>query len=320
MNGQQAIRLDGLTKTFGKGSRQVKAVNDIELAVEPGQVYGFLGPNGAGKTTTIRLLLGLIRPTSGQAFIFGQDVNRHPEVLRRVGALVEGATFYNFLSAYDNLAVLARTANDFRPERIVSLLAEVGLAGRADRRVNGYSTGMKQRLGIAAAMLSDPELVILDEPTNGLDPAGIQEMRGFIRDLAEGRGKTVFLSSHLLREVEQTCDQVAIINHGEIIRHGAVASLLSGGPALLRLQVTAAEDAARALAPDWPVESVDGWLHVQASTDQSPAIVRRLVAANVDVHQVIVERRTLEDYFLAVTGSPTEVSTGRSLGKEPGDD
>ncbi len=320
MNEQPAIRLAGLTKSFGKGGRQVQAVNEIDLAVEPGQVYGFLGPNGAGKTTTIRLLMGLIHPTRGQAFIFGQDAQQHPEVLKRVGAVVEGAAFYNFLSGYDNLAVLGRTANDFRPERITRLLDQVGLAGRADHQVKGYSTGMKQRLGIAAALLGDPELVILDEPTNGLDPAGIQEMRGFIRELAERQGKTVFLSSHLLGEVEQTCDEVAIINQGEIIRHGAVASLLSGGQTRLRLQVAAPEQAVSVLAPHWPVESVNGWVHAQARPDESPDIVRRLVAANIDVHQVIVERRTLEDYFLDVTRGPAQAFNGLSGPKGHRDD
>jgi ABC-2 type transport system ATP-binding protein len=319
MKGQPAIRLKSLTKTFGKGRTQVQAVDGIDLVVEPGQVYGFLGPNGAGKTTTVRLLMGLIYPTAGQANIFGQDVHRHPAVLGRVGALVEGAAFYNFLSGADNLAVLGRTANDYRPERIGTLLDQVGLAERAGRLVKGYSTGMKQRLGIAAAMLGDPELVLLDEPTNGLDPAGIQEMRGFIRSLTEQEGKTVFLSSHHLSEVEQICDEVAIINHGEIIRHGAVASLLSERQALLRLQVAAIDRAILALSSNWPVEETDGWLQVQASQDESPAIVRKLVGASVDVQQVIFKRLTLEDYFLDATRESVEPSAGPSLPKEGSD-
>ncbi len=301
MQNAPAIHLNGLSKTFGKGKKQVQAVNQIDLTIDAGQVYGFLGPNGAGKSTSIRLLIGLIRPTDGRAYIFGEDVQRNPAVLRRVGALVEGAKFYDFLNGYDNLAVLGRTANDFRPARIAKLLDQVGLAGRAKHQVKGYSTGMKQRLGIAAALLSDPELVILDEPTNGLDPAGIQEMRGFIRALAIDQGKTVFLSSHHLNEVEQICDHVAILNKGQIVRHGDVASLLSVGKAQLRLQVTQTETAAQVLGFRWPVSLVNDWLHVQARPEESADIVKILVDANMEVHQAIIERQTLEEYFLEVT-------------------
>jgi len=301
MDSPPAIQINRLSKTFGRGKNQVRALNQINLTVQAGQVFGFLGPNGAGKTTSIRLLMRLIRPTNGDAHLFGEDVQQNPAVLKRVGALVEGANFYNFLNGYDNLAVLARTANDFRPDRIRMLLEQVGLAGQADRRVKGYSTGMKQRLGIAAALLSEPELVILDEPTNGLDPAGIQEMRGFIRGLTEEQGKTVFLSSHHLNEVEQICDAVAIINKGEIVRQGDVTSLLAIGNAQLRLQVSSAETAARVLGFRWPVTLVDGWLHIQASPEDSPDIIKILVDAELDVHQAIIERQSLEEYFLEVT-------------------
>ena len=202
---------------------------NLDLEIQPGQVYGFLGPNGAGKTTTIRMLMDLVRPTRGVVRIFGQDTHRNSQVLKRVGALVEGASFYSYMSGRDNLVVLAHTANNYCPDRIEFLLEQMELSKSAGQPVSNYSLGMKQRLGIAAALLNDPELVILDEPTNGLDPSGIQAMRSFIRDLAEKDGKTVFLSSHLLHEVEQVCDRVAIIHKGSIVREGIVSELLSGG-------------------------------------------------------------------------------------------
>ncbi len=193
-----AIRVSGLHKQFGRGKRQVKAVQNLELEVKAGQVYGFLGPNGAGKTTTIRMLLDLIRPTSGTAMLFGESVQRNPAVLKRVGALVEGATFYTYLTGRKNLEVLARSGGYYDPKSVQALIEQVGMADRADRRAKGYSTGMKQRMGLAATLLGNPDLIILDEPTNDLDPSGIQEMRLFIRELADKEGKTVFLSSHML--------------------------------------------------------------------------------------------------------------------------
>jgi ABC-2 type transport system ATP-binding protein len=306
LNETAAIQTERLSKTFGRGAARVRAVDGLDLDVPPGQVYGFLGPNGAGKTTTIRMLLSLVRPTGGTARIFGQDVRAHPQVLRRVGALVEQAAFYGCLSARDNLAVLARTANDYCPRRIVELLALVGLDRHAGRQVKGFSTGMRQRLGIAAALLGDPELVILDEPTNGLDPAGIQEMRRLIRDLARVHGKTVFLSSHLLGEVEQVCDRVAILRAGRVVGEGAVSDLLSEG-AQLRVLAAPLERARAILAPNWPA-TADGeeWLAVRAPAADAPRVVRRLSAHDVDVYQVTVQKRTLEDCFMAVTQAEEE--------------
>jgi ABC-2 type transport system ATP-binding protein len=233
-----AIQTQNLSKTFGRGAQAVQALKSIDLEVPTGQVFGFLGPNGAGKTTSIRVLMNLIRPTEGRASIFGQDVQTERQVLKKVGAMVENPTFYGYMNGHDNLVVLARTAGVYDPERTEILLKEVGLGKNAYRPVKGYSLGMKQRLGIAAALLSDPDLLLLDEPTNGLDPAGIQEMRGFIRELAEKYGKTVFICSHLLYEVEQVCDHVAIINKGEIIQQGMVKDLLAAGRTDLRMLVT----------------------------------------------------------------------------------
>ena len=306
MGNVPAIHTEGLTKTYGKGKSRVTAVRNLDLDVECGQVYGFLGPNGAGKTTTIRMLMDLIRPTAGRAEIFGRDV-RAKGALQKVGGLVEGPAVYGYLSARRNLEVLALTANDYHPERIRRLLEQVGLESRAGQQAGSYSMGMKQRLGIAAALLGDPDLVILDEPTNGLDPAGIQEMRGFIRTLAKERGKTVFLSSHLLNEVEQTCDRVAIIHKGELIREGPVKQLLAETASDLRIQAEPADLAEQVLGERWEVsrESAPGdalpWLRVGAPPGESPRVVELLVGRGIRVHQAVIQRQTLESYFLAAT-------------------
>ncbi|MBI5957861.1 MAG: ABC transporter ATP-binding protein [Chloroflexi bacterium] len=308
MSDSVAIRIENLSKTFGLRSfrrkRRVEAVKQLNLEVQAGQVYGFLGPNGAGKTTTIRMLLDLIFPNEGSAFIFGQPVRQRHDVLRRVGAIVEGAMFYNFLSGRKNLEVLARTANQYDPQRIENLLEQVGLTGSAHRRVKGYSTGMKQRLGLAAALLSDPDLLILDEPTNGLDPAGMHEIRQFVRELADKHGKTVFLSSHLLNEIEQVCDRVAIINLGQIVREGSVQELLAG-KSYLRVDAKPLDKAAAVLREHWSVTPNGNWLTVNADYADSPHVVRRLVENQIDVFEVSIQRQSLEEYFLAVVREDT---------------
>lgn len=295
-----AIHLDELNKIFGRGEKAVHAVKDLTLEIESGQVFGFLGPNGAGKTTTIRMMLDLLRPTKGDVHLFGQHIQRRPKVLNRVGALVEDAAFYDFLTGWDNLVVLARTGNYYDATRIDSLLGQVGLVEHADKKVKSFSTGMKQRLGLAAALLSDPDLVVLDEPTNGLDPAGIKEMRLFIRQLADGQGKTVFLSSHNLNEVEQICDRVAIIREGELVREGPVTQLLSVKTQLC-IQASPVEKAADLLREQWPVSVDAEWLTITAGHDDAPYLIRRLVEHNIDVYQAKVERQSLEDFFLLVT-------------------
>lgn len=297
-----AIRLDNLGKTFGRGKKRVDAVRQLSLSVEAGQVFGFLGPNGAGKSTTIRMMMDLIRPSQGEVFLYGRPVQGNYKLMRRVGALVEGATFYNFLTGRKNLEILARSGDCYDPAQIQRLLKQVGMAETADRRVQGYSTGMKQRLGLAAALLNDPDLVVLDEPTNGLDPAGIQDVRHFIRDLAEKQGKTVFLSSHLLSEVEQVCDQVGIINNGRLVQTGKVTELLAA-QSIIRLEVTPLERSLGLLLPTWPVTANGRWLEVQAARESIPTIVNQLVAAEVQVFQVVVQQQSLEALFLAATGA-----------------
>lgn len=296
-----AIQLENVSKTFGRRKKRVEAVRQLSLEVAPGQVFGFLGPNGAGKSTTIRMMMDLIRPSTGNILLYGQPVLNNPSLMRRVGALVEGASFYDFLTGRKNLEILARTRNCYDAARIQTLLAQVGMADRADRKVQGYSTGMKQRLGLAASLLSDPDLVILDEPSNGLDPAGIQDVRLFIRDLAQEQGKTVFLSSHLLGEVEQICDQVGIIHNGRLVQTGNVAELLST-QAIIRLEVAPQERALGLLLPKWPTVANGRWLELQASKQDAPEIVQQLVAADVQLFQVLVQQQSLEDLFLAATG------------------
>lgn len=296
-----AIRTDNLSKVYGRGTNRVQALRNLNLVVSPGQVYGFLGPNGAGKTTTIRLLMNLIDPTDGDVYIFGRHVRREPRILTRAGAIIEDASFYNFLSGYKNLEVLARTRSCYNPDRILALLDQVGLKEHSELSVGGYSTGMKQRLGLAAAILHDPDLLILDEPTKGLDPGGMQETRLFIRELADHHGKTIFLSSHLLNEVEQICDRVAIIQKGKVIREGMVSDLLAGHSEL-RVEATPLDQAANVIGQHWQVIQNDQFLTVSAKREDVPSIVRRLTNHNIDVYQVTSHQQTLEDYFLAVTG------------------
>lgn len=302
------IRLDNVSKTFGRGRKRVEAVRQLSLNVEAGQVFGFLGPNGAGKSTTIRMMMDLIRPSSGEVYLYGRPVRGNYKLMRQVGALVEGASFYNFLTGRKNLEILARSGDCYDSAHLQRLIKQVGMADAADRKVQGYSTGMKQRLGLAAALLNDPDLVVLDEPTNGLDPAGIQDVRYFIRDLVEKQGKTVFLSSHLLSEVEQVCDQVGIINNGRLVQTGNVTELLSAQSSI-RLEVTPLDRSLGLLLPAWPVTANGRWLEVQAPRDAIPTIVNQLVAAEVQVFQVVVQQQSLEALFLAATAVPeTEAS------------
>jgi ABC-2 type transport system ATP-binding protein len=298
------LELSGLSKTYGGRRKAVPAVRNVSLSVRAGEVYGFLGPNGAGKSTTIRMLLSLISPTAGEVRLFGHDISRDRSPLRRVGSLVDGGAFYPFLSGRKNLEVLAKTHGS-AGENIDALLDQVGLARDAKRKVKGYSTGMRQRLGVAAALLHDPELVILDEPVNGLDAAGIQEMRTLIRRLAAEGGKTVFLSSHLLHEVQQVCDRVAIISRGEIVRESTIEDLLrhDGG---LRVEAAPLALARAALEARWKVEEDGAALRVAATRDEAPDVARRLVGAGVEIFGLAADQRNLEEVFLSITATETD--------------
>lgn len=304
------IETEGLTKIFGRLRGLKLAVDHINFRVEPGQVYGFLGPNGAGKSTTIRMLLNLMHASEGKALVFGEDPRKKPEILLRVGSLVEGASFYPYLRGWDNLKVIGNSRGGFDESRAKQLLQFVGLVGSERVRVKAYSTGMKQRLGIAAALLTNPDLVILDEPTNGMDPAGIREMRQFIRDLAHKYNKTVFLTSHLLSEVQQTSDRVAIINKGRIIVEGQIDELLNQEEQLAA-EVDSIDKAKTALQERWQVvaSAEPNKLHINASRNDTPSIVRRLVEQNVDIFSITPVRQSLEDYFLEVIGEDTPHAT-----------
>jgi ABC-type multidrug transport system ATPase subunit len=290
------IETSELSKRYGE---QIVAVDELTMRVRRGEVYGFLGPNGAGKTTTLRMLLGLVRPTSGSALVLGAAPGS-PESLARLGALIESPTFYPFLSGRDNLRVLAHYSQT--PEtKIEPVLEEVDLAARARDRFATYSLGMKQRLGIAAALLKDPELLILDEPTNGMDPAGMAEMRSFIRGLGRGK-RTVLLSSHLMTEVEQICDRVGVISRGALVGEGTVDELR--GREGLWVRVEPLEHAERLLATLRSVEHVarfDGGLRIAADPAAAPMINRALVQAGLAVGELRPERASLEKVFLELT-------------------
>jgi ABC-2 type transport system ATP-binding protein len=295
---ENLVATTNLTKRYGEHL----AVDGVNLTVRGGEVYGFLGPNGAGKTTTLRMLLGLIRPTAGAARVLGTTPG-HPRALARIGMLIEAPAFYPYLSGADNLRVVARYARV--PEsRVPEVLRTVHLDRRAGDRFGTYSLGMKQRLGVAAALLKDPELLILDEPTNGLDPAGMADMRTLIRELGQG-DRTVVLSSHLLGEVQQVCDRVGIISHGRLLREGTVAELRGHGA--LQLQVDQRERARelseRLVGADHVTVTDDGFLHLNTEQDKAAWINRELVNAGIDVHELRWADRTLEEIFFETTST-----------------
>jgi ABC-type multidrug transport system ATPase subunit len=292
---EHIVITNGLTKRYGDHL----AVDGVGLTVRRGEVYGFLGPNGAGKTTTLRMLLGLVRPTGGEATVLGRPPGA-PGALARIGALVEGPGFYPYLSGRDNLRVLARYAglDDVAVEAALEL---VDLTGRGSDRFRSYSLGMKQRLGVAAALLGRPELLILDEPTNGLDPAGMADMRELIRTLAD-QGRTVLLSSHLLGEVQQLCDRVGVIAAGRLLAESTVADVRGEAGLLVRgAPLSAARAVAERVVGADRVSVVDGAVRLSAGAGQVPELTRALVQAGVAVHEVSPRERTLEDVFFALT-------------------
>src|SRR5437879_6402148 len=297
-----AVETHGLTKRYSTG---VLAVDGLDLRVRSGEVYGFLGPNGAGKTTTLRLLSGLLHPTSGTAIVAGAAPGS-PASLARMGAMVETPAFYPYLSGRDNLRVVARYAS-VSASRIEPVLKLVDLTDRARHKFKTYSTGMKQRLGVAAALLKAPDLLILDEPTSGLDPQGTIEMRALIKELKQG-GRTVLLSSHLLNEVELTCDRVGVIAKGQLVAEGTVDDLAArSGGRTLRIRATPLEQAQRLLESLLPeqVRVIDGSLILNVDPAQAASINRRLVSEGIDVSELRVDEQSLEDVFLQLTETPT---------------
>jgi ABC-2 type transport system ATP-binding protein len=295
------IEVRGLTKHFG----EVVAVDGVDLTVESGDVYGYLGPNGAGKTTSLRMMLGLIRPTAGSVGLFGRDPLLGVAALEGVAGFVEEPRFYPYLTGRKNLALLAAFDGGEAATRIDEVLAVVELSDRAGDRVGGYSHGMRQRLGIAAALLRDPQLLLLDEPTTGLDPGGMRDMRLLVRRLAEG-GITVLLSSHQLGEVEEMCNRVAIVRSGRIVYEGGLAELRSSAPGAYRLRVT---DPQRALAicraqpgvHDPQLTEAGGEIAMVADERAVGDLSVALVGAGLAITALVPRSPTLEDLFFKFT-------------------
>jgi ABC-2 type transport system ATP-binding protein len=297
MENTTIVETHSLTKRYGSG---VLAVNSVDMSVRRGEVYGFLGPNGAGKTTTLRMLVGLIRPTSGTANVAGHTPGS-PAGLARIGALIESPGFYPYMSGRENLEVVADLAS-VGQKRVDEVLDMVELTSRARRKFGTYSTGMKQRLGVAGALLKDPDLLILDEPSNGLDPQGMAEMRKLIKDIAQG-GRTVLLSSHLLGEVEQICDRVGVISGGRLVIQSTVQDLLGEKGVLVRAQPSerAGEVLTRMFGPEAVVRE-DGFFHLKTDPGQSVEINRQLMASGIGVSELRPYERSLEDVFFQLTG------------------
>ena len=288
------IDIRGLTKTYGT----VKALDGLTLSIPRGGVYGVLGPNGAGKSTLFRALLGLIRPTAGDATLMGGRIG-DPATMRRMGSMIETPRFPPFLTARQVLEWLARAHGGVSKAEIAAWLDRVGLTEAADRSVRGFSVGMMQRLGVAAALMTKPELVILDEPTSGMDPPGIQEMRALIRGLADNDGVTVILASHQLQEVQRVCDRVAILNRGKVVAEGRVSELTASGERL-RLVVT---PLARAMVVLGDRAVLDGEaLLATVPRAEGPAVIRALVEAGVDIEEARWVGADLEQVFMSETG------------------
>jgi ABC-2 type transport system ATP-binding protein len=297
-----AISVQGLTKRFG----DVLAVDRLSFEVGPGTVTGFLGPNGAGKTTTLRMLLGLVAPTSGTATIDGRPYRELADPLRRVGAVLEAGGFHPGRSARDHLRVLAKAAG-LPAGRVGEVLEQVGLAAAGRRRVGGFSLGMRQRLGLAAALLGDPEVLILDEPANGLDPEGVHWLRGLVRGLAD-QGRTVLISSHLLAEVAQTIDRVVIIDRGRLVAQSTLADLTAGGDRTVRVRTPQPEALRDLLVARGATVTLDGPDRLVAGGVTTEQVGQAAAAGGVVLHEMRFERSNLEDVFLELTGGTGDPS------------
>ena len=302
MNSEQVIEVRGLTKKFGS----LTAVNNLDLNVYRGDVFGFLGPNGAGKSTTIRMLLSLIKPTSGEMKIFGKSIEKdRKEIFPKIGAIVEKPDFYLYLSAYKNLEILGKLSGaDVSKKKIMSMLEMVGLDKRYKSKVKTFSHGMKQRLGLAQALIHDPELIILDEPTTGLDPQGMKEIRDLIIYLSREKGKTIFLSSHILHEVELISTRMIIINKGTTQVEGTVEELLASDKVKVTFEVDRVEEALGMInETSWQKEfksTSKNEINFELAKEEIPALNKFLIEKGFSV-SAIVPVRSLEDYFLKIT-------------------
>ena len=298
----KVIEVRGLTKDF----KEIRAVDSLSVNVYRGDVFGFLGPNGAGKSTTIRMLLTLIRPKEGSIKIFGKSLMEdRNDILKDIGALIENPAFYNYLSAYKNLEILSRmSGREISSNKIMEILETVGLKERSASKVKTYSHGMKQRLGIAQALLHDPELIILDEPTTGLDPQGMKEIRDLINYLCKEKNKTIFLSSHILSEVEQVANRMIIINKGKTVVEGKVQELLDSAEMKVTIEVDDAEAARQLIKNSGWAEKLlsanNNKMVFDVKTDEIALLNKYLVSNNISV-SAIVPTRSLEEYFLKIT-------------------
>ncbi len=296
------IRVNHLSKQFN----HVRAVDDLSFTVNEGEVYGFLGQNGAGKSTTIRMLLTLVQPTAGSIEIFGENLySNRKDILRQIGAIIEKPDMYKYLTAYDNLSVFAKLSG-LKPKKslLMDKLALVGLAERAHSKVKTYSQGMKQRLGIAVALVHDPRLIILDEPTNGLDPQGIADIRNLINHLSRDLGKTIFVSSHLLNEIEQVSDRLLILDKGRKIVEGGIHELVDPANALIELKTSDNDSCYNILerSPEWNTflnSRENGHVMIKLPVRQVPSLVAFLVREGVEVYS-LRQQNSLEAYFLSV--------------------
>jgi len=304
------VEIESLRKSYRRRGGTTVAIDGLDLCVPEGGVYGFLGPNGSGKTTTIRCALGLARPTAGAIRVLGRPVPEGlREAARRIGAIVETPALLPTMTARENLRLLA-AVDRIGPRRVDEVLAVVGLSDRADDLVKRYSLGMKQRLGLAGALLKDPELLVLDEPANGLDPAGMREVRELLRRLADD-GRTVFVSSHILAEIESTCDRVAILAQGRLVTHGTVADVISaaGHRASILVKVDDLDWGVRALHDaHFTVQRVNDELRVDIPPERSGDVTRALAAAGQWVTELRPDRFSLEDVFLELTSGHVEVA------------
>jgi len=307
LNSEQVIEVRGLTKKFGT----LTAVNNLDLNVYSGDVFGFLGPNGAGKSTTIRMLLSLIKPTSGEMKIFGKSITKdRKEIFSKIGAIVEKPDFYLYLSAYKNLEILGKLSGaDTSKKKIMEMLALVGLEKRYKSKVKTYSHGMKQRLGLAQALLHDPELIILDEPTTGLDPQGMKEIRDLIIYLSREKGKTIFLSSHILHEVELIATRMIIISKGTTQVEGTVEELLKGEKVVVTFEVDKIEEAMRTVNESrWKEDfksTSKSEINFELTKNEIALLNKYLIEKGILV-SAVVPVRSLEDYFLRITEGGTK--------------
>ncbi len=307
------IQVRGLSKHF----RDINAVNDLSFSVQQGEVYGFLGPNGAGKSTTIRMLLTLIEPTAGEIEIFGLGLAKHRrEILRKTGAIIERPDLYKYLTALENMRIFATMSGvKLSRKQLMEQLARVDLAARAESKVKTYSQGMKQRLGIAVALVHDPDLIILDEPTNGLDPLGIADIRKLIIHLSKDLGKTVFVSSHLLSEMELIASSMLIIDKGNKIAEGNAAELFDPANTVVELHTTDSIATYEKLMSSSWTGNMSGRsgsiLTLRMHRNKIPELARDLVQMHVDIISLHA-RHSLEDYFISITSGKNHVEAGKN--------